>query len=157
MTQEQLASAMTEAGRPIIKSGINKLEQVGGRRVDVDDLMALSVALGVSPLRLLLPAEPPSKSALVTEAKRARVRDVWAWARGEHPLPGRASDPDQFRRENQPDQQPMGVREALQNGDQLRALAESLAALEARGFSRASILATVQLVAIEATTDEGSH
>lgn len=156
MTQQQLADAMTEVGRPIIKSGINKVE-TGGRRVDADDLMALAVALDVSPLRLLLPIEPLGKSVQVTETRSARVRDIWPWARGERPLHRRgitSDDADRFRRSNQPDQQPMEVTQALQHADELRQIAAAIAALESAGLSRASILTTVQEAGILPATEE---
>lgn len=154
MTQTDLALAMAEAGRPIIKSGVNKLEQ-GKRRVDADDLMALALALDVSPLRLLLPIGPMAQQAPVTETRRARVRDIWPWARGERPLPrrgGTADEGQRFQRANQPDQQPMSVIEAIQYADELRQIAGAIASLEAAGLSRESILATVQRVDILPTT-----
>jgi transcriptional regulator with XRE-family HTH domain len=49
-----LASRLADAGRPLTHTALDKIER-GTRRVDVDDLMALAVALGVSPLRLLMP------------------------------------------------------------------------------------------------------
>jgi len=48
------AGRLAETGRPLTHTALDKIER-GTRRVDVDDLMALSVALGVSPLRLLMP------------------------------------------------------------------------------------------------------
>ena len=42
---DRLESAV---GRPILPSGISKIEQ-GDRRVDVDDLVALADALGTAP------------------------------------------------------------------------------------------------------------
>jgi transcriptional regulator with XRE-family HTH domain len=159
MTQQQLADAVTEAGRSMAKTGINKLEQPGPRRrrVDTDDLMALAVALDVSPLRLLLPAGPLGRAEQVTETRRARVHDMWRWGRGEQPLPARGSDPDRarrFRTESQPDQQPMGVIEVIRYADELRQIAATVAALEANGIPRATILATVDMVDIPSATDE---
>ena len=45
---------MTDLGRPIATLGINRIE-AGDRRIDVDDLVALAVALDVSPIAILLP------------------------------------------------------------------------------------------------------
>lgn len=53
--QKRLAELVTEAGRPMSASMVSKVE-AGGRRVDVDDLVALAFALEVSPARLLLSA-----------------------------------------------------------------------------------------------------
>lgn len=49
-----LASKLANTGRPLTHTALDKIER-GTRRVDVDDLMALAGALGVSPLRLLMP------------------------------------------------------------------------------------------------------
>jgi hypothetical protein len=49
---------MAAAGRPILPSGLSKIEQ-GQRAVDVDDLVALAIALQVNPNALLLPAGIP--------------------------------------------------------------------------------------------------
>jgi transcriptional regulator with XRE-family HTH domain len=49
-----LATKLAKAGRPLTHTALDKIER-GTRRVDVDDLMALAFALGVSPLRLLMP------------------------------------------------------------------------------------------------------
>lgn len=50
-----LSAKLAELGRPILPSGITKIEH-GARRVDADDLVALGWALDVSPPRLLLPS-----------------------------------------------------------------------------------------------------
>ena len=53
MTVRDLSAKLEELGRPILPSGITKIEQ-GARRVDADDLIAIATALEVSPTRLLL-------------------------------------------------------------------------------------------------------
>ena len=50
----ELSRRLTNLGRPIPPLGLRHLE-AGGRRVDVDDLVALAEALGASPMTLLLP------------------------------------------------------------------------------------------------------
>ena len=64
---------MTKLGRPILPSGITKIEQ-GKRRVDVDDLVALAVALEVTPTRLLL-GPPPTDGT----AEDPAHEEVWEW------------------------------------------------------------------------------
>lgn len=49
-----LSSRLAAYGRPILPSGLNKIEQ-GHRRVDVDDLVALAAALETTPSELLDP------------------------------------------------------------------------------------------------------
>lgn len=53
--QRTLAERVTEAGRSMTASVVGKVEG-GTRRVDVDDLVALAIALEVKPARLLLAA-----------------------------------------------------------------------------------------------------
>jgi transcriptional regulator with XRE-family HTH domain len=54
ISQRQLSERMKKLGRPIPALGIHRIEN-GERRVDADDLVTLSVALGVSPVSLLTP------------------------------------------------------------------------------------------------------
>jgi hypothetical protein len=48
----ELSRRLTEIGRPIPPLGLRHIE-AGNRRVDVDDLVALGVALDIAPLALL--------------------------------------------------------------------------------------------------------
>ena len=50
----ELSKRLSELGRPIPTLGLRKIES-GGRRVDVDDVIALSLALAVSPITLFMP------------------------------------------------------------------------------------------------------
>jgi transcriptional regulator with XRE-family HTH domain len=82
----ELATRLKEIGRAIAPSGITKIEQ-GTRRVDVDDLVALSIALGVSPNRLLLPETAFDTSEVdLTEHVTTDQLDAWTWATGRNPL-----------------------------------------------------------------------
>ncbi len=56
LSLRDLSDLMGEAGRPMLPSGINRIEQ-GARRVDVDDLVVLAKVLGVRPDELLTPFE----------------------------------------------------------------------------------------------------
>ncbi|MFK0155383.1 helix-turn-helix domain-containing protein [Streptomyces sp. NPDC090493] len=62
--QVHLAELVTVAGRPMSASVLGKIES-GGRRVDVDDLVAIAEALGVAVARLLpgAAAEEPVRPA----------------------------------------------------------------------------------------------
>ena len=60
MSQAELAEALTALGRTFPTTAVAKAEAValrdaGVRKLDIDDLMAMAVALNVSPLALLLP------------------------------------------------------------------------------------------------------
>lgn len=52
LTLRDLSEKMTEVGWPMANNTISEIEN-GGRRCDVDDLVALSHALNCSPLELL--------------------------------------------------------------------------------------------------------
>ena len=89
----QLSDRMAEVGRPILPSGLSKIEQ-GDRSVDVDDLVALAVALGVTPNALLLPpyGEEDNKVELTPSTATTWTR-AWVWATGDGPLEGPARSP----------------------------------------------------------------
>jgi hypothetical protein len=76
------------AGHPIADAGITKTEK-GDRRVDADDLVALALALGVTPNTLLMPEVgylATSDSHLLTQAVSGTAEELWQWAQGERPL-----------------------------------------------------------------------
>jgi transcriptional regulator with XRE-family HTH domain len=59
LTLRDLSEKMTAAGRPMAYNTLSEIER-GARRVDVDDLVALAVALGAPPIDLLgVPASTP--------------------------------------------------------------------------------------------------
>lgn len=86
-TVRTLSARLGELGHPIAPSGITKIEQ-GHRRVDVDDLVALALALGVSPNRLLLvPDVSSAEGVQLAPGVAASPAEAWRWATGERPLP----------------------------------------------------------------------
>jgi len=91
----KLARILEEIGRPIPELGLRRIES-GARRVDADDLVALAVALGVSPITLLMP-EADMKDSPVTitgEELELHASRVWAWLNGSDTLP---QTPNQVR------------------------------------------------------------
>lgn len=84
-TVRSLSALLGQLGRPILPSGITKIED-GTRRVDVGDLVALAVALGVHPNRLLLPVDDTTDEVALTPAVRAATAPAWNWAAGRVPL-----------------------------------------------------------------------
>jgi transcriptional regulator with XRE-family HTH domain len=60
LTLVQLSERTEQAGRGLSVSALS-LIATGKRRVDVDDLMVLAVALDVSPISLLLPVASPRR------------------------------------------------------------------------------------------------
>lgn len=82
MTQADLAKQLRENGHPIPVSSIGRIES-GDRRIEVDDLMAIALALGVSPLALLLPhVRSPDDEVEFTGWGPDRAGDVWGYALG---------------------------------------------------------------------------
>lgn len=89
VTLRELQQKLGDVGHEISASGLQKIE-AGARRVDVDDLMALAIALGVNPNALLF-AWSSDEPLEVTGAKFRDLVSVWDWAEGEAPVDG---DPD---------------------------------------------------------------
>jgi transcriptional regulator with XRE-family HTH domain len=88
VTTAELSRRLTALGQPIPDTGITKTEQ-GTRRVDVDDLVALAVALGVTPNTLLLPDVDyvgGTDFHDLTPAVNGTAGHLWEWAQGETPL-----------------------------------------------------------------------
>ncbi|WP_413753070.1 helix-turn-helix domain-containing protein [Streptomyces sp. R-74717] len=79
-----LSRLLGKAGRPIAASAIAKVERAE-RRVDVGDLAAMAVVLGVSPSALLLPLTREG-TVSVTGAGEVPASTAWEWADGERPL-----------------------------------------------------------------------
>lgn len=114
LTVRDLAARLAELGHRLLASGVSRIEN-GERRVDVDDLVALARALDVSPVRLLLPAEP-GEVALPGDDRAWPWQAVWRWAVGEQPLtrePMPLTDPRvaEFIRANRPFEDPAPARE----------------------------------------------
>jgi hypothetical protein len=87
LTSKELAYR-TPADHQLDRSIVLKIER-GERRVDVDDLIALSIAFDVSPLALLLPSpRTPGEVVHVTGAS-ATAAKFWGWALAQTPLTNR--------------------------------------------------------------------
>ncbi len=85
MTQRDLSLRLGELGRPMLPTAIAKIEK-GQRRVDVDDLVAIAVALNVAPSRLLLPDLTEDEPIPLTPEYSVAAWEAWDWARGGGPL-----------------------------------------------------------------------
>ncbi len=91
LTVRALSARLGELGVRLLPSGITKIEQ-GARGTDVTELVALAVALNVSPVRLLLPDTYDDSPAWLTPAKQAPTWLAWSWAEGVGPLSELESD-----------------------------------------------------------------
>lgn len=95
LTVRALSMQLDELGRKILPSGITKVES-RARGVDVGELVALAVALGVNPNRLLLPASAGDNPVHLTPTKEVAEWQAWQWADGRFPLPTRSGDDEEF-------------------------------------------------------------
>src|SRR3712207_6224827 len=86
MSVRELSTRMTELGHQVWPSAITKIEQ-GERRVDVDELVALAVALRVNPSRLLLSTTASDAEVGLTATVAVPSWAAWQWADGSSPLP----------------------------------------------------------------------
>lgn len=91
----QLSTRLSEIGRPIPLVGIQRIES-GERRVDADDLAALAVALGVSPITLLMPAVDSADDPVTTTGFGGEMAayQLLLWLLGYDTLP---ASPEQLR------------------------------------------------------------
>jgi transcriptional regulator with XRE-family HTH domain len=92
----ELAARLKQLGRPLYASAISKIE-LGQRRIDVDELVAISIALDVSPNLLLIgPRADWNEDVQLTEGStkvetgevdtEPSAAKAWKWARGIEPL-----------------------------------------------------------------------
>lgn len=137
----ELSRSLDELGRKIIPSSLIRAERAE-RRIDADDIVALALALGSTPNRLLL--GPAADDSLLDLTPRVTVtaRDAWRWAAGDRALirESRGQDDDVFdldarvayMQENQPHACSLTVAEftRLQN-DHGQRFAQLSAAVEA--------------------------
>ncbi|PPG61629.1 helix-turn-helix domain-containing protein [Rathayibacter sp. AY1C5] len=84
-TQADVSQMLAELGRPVPVASIGKIES-GDRRVEVDDLIAFAVVLGVTPLALLMPHTRSSNETVNITGHRGPAFEAWHWAVGEAPL-----------------------------------------------------------------------
>lgn len=85
LSTTDLSKRMEQQGRPISPTGITKVE-MGDRRVDVGDLVALALALKVTPNRLLLPTDEDVKDFPIMKGVTAPEESLWAWAQAQRAL-----------------------------------------------------------------------
>ncbi|TMR95581.1 helix-turn-helix domain-containing protein [Nonomuraea basaltis] len=144
LDQRQLSERMEALGRPMQPSVISKIEK-GDRRIDADDLMALALALDVTPNRLLFTGNADDEQIRLTPKAPLEARNAWYWAVGDRPLPNIWSDRPQlidderearFHRESRP-QYPrqLDVDTIIHKRDVLNAVLDALDAAEEGGVA----------------------
>ncbi|MGV9742723.1 helix-turn-helix domain-containing protein [Nocardia farcinica] len=85
LTLRDVAERLAGTDRPLGHNTISEIER-GARRADVDDLIALSVALNCSPLALLFPPTIHEHVVTITAAGDRPAWEVWKWGAGERAL-----------------------------------------------------------------------
>jgi transcriptional regulator with XRE-family HTH domain len=94
MEQAEVADRMNKLGRPMSAPVVSKTEN-HDRRIDVDDLVAFAVALGVTPNRLLLPGSVRDDDPVeLLPEVRVSAMAAWKWATGDEPLPNGCAPSD---------------------------------------------------------------
>jgi transcriptional regulator with XRE-family HTH domain len=94
LSQQQLADRLEAIGAPIDRSTIGKIE-AGHRGVSLDELFFFAVALGVSPMSLVVPRS--AERMRVAPSKEIDATDVMQWARNFTWLPGEEADVSEIR------------------------------------------------------------
>jgi transcriptional regulator with XRE-family HTH domain len=92
LTQAQLANVLREQGTPIDRASLSKIERPSGRKITVDELLALAIALEVAPINLTAPWEIDDEVEL-PDGSVVDGLSVRRWLRGYQPLPGRDPQP----------------------------------------------------------------
>lgn len=109
LTTEQLAVRVSAYGRPMRANTITKIEKEQ-RRVDVDDLVALALALETRPDALLLPLTIARDELEIVEGKTVTAFAAWRWANGDRPLEVPEGDDGTAHNKFQMRAQPLGLR-----------------------------------------------
>lgn len=90
LTYTELSRRLSDCGRPVSPLAVRRIEEKE-RRVDVDDLVAFAVSLGVTPKTLLMPYSESSDAVVqITGGIEARAANINAWMTGEAQLPQQA-------------------------------------------------------------------
>jgi hypothetical protein len=149
-TKTELGRLLADLGRPMTLDVLTKLESQH-RRVDPDDLVALAVALRVTPNRLLLTGKAGTTEVQLTPARAAPARDAWAWACGEKQLqpddgePYRWESYARFPYENRPHRgRGFTAEQEEQHDHVLRPLREAIEAARAAGIPADAVLSYVE-------------
>jgi transcriptional regulator with XRE-family HTH domain len=84
-SQQRLSAELGSLGLSIHPTAITKVER-GDRRVNIDEALLFAVALGVSPLHLLVPRDNEVEVRFTASAPTADAEAVRDWMKGTRPL-----------------------------------------------------------------------
>jgi transcriptional regulator with XRE-family HTH domain len=93
LSYTELSAKLKEAGSQITPVGVRRIED-GERRVTVDDLMTLAVALDVWPISLLMPEADNDQTEVTASGVNTPIpaEDLWGWLRSDRALRGDNND-----------------------------------------------------------------
>jgi hypothetical protein len=89
----ELSRSLTKIGRPIPELGLRRIER-GERRVDVEDLLALSYVLKVAVVDLMVDKDATDEPYPITLKRRYESNSVREWIRGSDIRLEAVQDPD---------------------------------------------------------------
>lgn len=105
LTLREVSERLATAGRPLSHTSVSDIEN-GSRRVDVDDLVAISYVLQVNPHALLFPRvgikNGKPDGSHVTGLGDIESESLWEWADGALPLYDPDEDPRGFTGKTRP-------------------------------------------------------
>lgn len=176
LTTQDVSDRLAELGRVVHPSAITRIEG-RGRRVDVDDLVALALALDSTPNRLMLNERGPC--ALTPVIARAS-KDAWRWAADagapfgwvtwwplhggdeSEPLEDRIEAQKKrgkaFQRRNRPDRQEVTFEQGAAHLQRLLELSQEVSALARKmKVSRRQVLETLADISITGALDHGQR
>lgn len=134
--------------------GVNTLSKIelGNRGVDVDELVALALALETTPNRLILTADASQEPVALTPALAVTREHAWRWATGEDEVVLGSEGDDLLRPKRRfPDVarmaesrphwpvDPIATEEILRHAKGLKAARRALLTLEQAGLRRAQV------------------
>jgi transcriptional regulator with XRE-family HTH domain len=88
---KQLEERTALRGRKISLSALSKIEN-GDRKVDVDDLLVIALALDTSPTALLLPIEGEPDDSVRVTGGYGSLALIWGWAVGAQSIDPRGNE-----------------------------------------------------------------
>lgn len=144
LTFARLSELITANGRDMKPLALRRIES-RARRVDADDLTALAVALGVSPVTLIMPESGAARDIVrVTGyAHDVGANVAWLWALAREPLglpdgPGASANSRaiaKFQLESAPDIEERHAGVASWNGVDADAISKLERALDTQGYT----------------------
>jgi transcriptional regulator with XRE-family HTH domain len=155
-----LSRRLKDLGHPILDTGLMRIEKGnddGGRRVDVDDLITLALALDVTPNALLLPPRADDTETYMTPNAYAKAATTWRWATGDKSFPDIWGPEDihldldreeRFQQENRPHEHrpQFTFQDLLKHGEALQPLRDAVIAALDADIPLVEILGYVQVV-----------